>query len=261
MIVQPLAQAWAGSLVTVAGARLRVPGPRSIRLSVVLGNRRIHRLLDRALAPGAIVIDVGAHTGYNTVYAATRVGSAGRVIAIEPTADNVAILEENVRANQLAQVEIRAVAAGRRREVRPFFVRGAHSAVNSLFERSIYADVTSVESIEVIPVDETIAGNADLVKIDVEGGELEVLGGMTRLLTVPSVQLIVEWHPQLQEHAGFAADALPRFLFDHGFRLRAVSHTRATMMTTADIPRLADRLRLAGRPIELFAYRDVNRDR
>lgn len=242
-------------MVTVAGARLHVPGPRSIRLSVVLGNRRIHRLLDRSLTPGATVIDVGAHTGYNTVYAATRVGSAGRVIAIEPTADNVTVLEENVRANHLAQVEIRAVAAGRRRERRPFFVRGAHSAVNSLFERSVYAHVTGVESIEVVPVDDVIAGDADLVKIDVEGGELEVLGGMTRLLHAPSIRLIVEWHPQLQEHAGVAADALPRCLFDYGFRLEAVSHTRAMTMTSADIPRLADRLRRTGRPVELFAWR------
>jgi FkbM family methyltransferase len=255
MIALRLAQACAGSMVTLAGARVRVTGPLSIRLSVVAGNRRVQRLMDRALRPGATAIDVGANIGYNTVYAATRVGPSGRVIAIEPTADSVAVLAENVRRNALAHVEIHAVAAGCRRESRQLFVRGAHSAVNSLFPTSIYADVSSVEAVQVIPLDELVPGDAHLVKVDVEGGELEVLGGMTRLLQSAAIRLIVEWHPRLQEHGGHAADALPRFLLERGFRLEGASHTRVTALASGDIERVADRLRRAGRPIELFAQR------
>ncbi len=56
---------------------------------------RVQRLMDGILA-GANVIDVGAkYRLYNAVYAARRVGPTGHVLAIEPAADNLAILREH----------------------------------------------------------------------------------------------------------------------------------------------------------------------
>jgi len=250
----PLAQAAAGARVAVAGARVRVPGPLRIRLSVVAGNVRLHRLIDRAVRPGATVVDVGANVGYNTVYASRRVGAAGRVVAVEPAADNARMLRENVAANALDNVVVHAVAAGRSRGVRDLYLRGDVSAVNSFFQESVYASVTGVEKVTVVPLDDLVEG-ADLVKIDVEGAELDVLAGMPRLLRVPRLQLIVEWHPRLQEAAGYEADALPRFFLGRGFTLQAASHTRITPLTAADIAAAAGRLRRSGRPVELVARR------
>src|SRR3954463_975146 len=136
--------ALAGDRVRVDRVTAYVPGSLAIRISTVLGNRRIHRLMNPFLTPGAVVVDVGANIGFNTVYAAQRVGPGGRVFAIEPADDNVAVLRRNVSDNRLHQVVIHHGAAGRVREVRDFFLRGDVSAVNSLFPESIYADVTSV---------------------------------------------------------------------------------------------------------------------
>ena len=251
----PLVHAIFSSAVDVAGARLHIPGSLKIRLSVVASNIRLHRLIDAAVAPGATVVDVGANIGYNTVYLARRVGARGRVVAIEPAADNVRVLRENVRANALANVAIHAVAAGPTREVRDLFLRGETSAVNSLFQESVYAAVTGVEKVEVVPLDEVVDGQADFIKIDVEGAELDALEGMTRLLAHPGLTLVVEWHPRLQEAAGHPADALPRFLLRNGFTLRAASHTRVTPLATGGIDALCVRLRESGRPVELVATR------
>lgn len=250
-----LAQASLSSHVHVAGARLRIPGSLKIRLSVVASNIRLHRLIDAAVAPGATVVDVGANIGYNTVYLARRVGARGRVIAIEPAADNVRVLRENVAANALANVVVHAVAAGPTREVRDLFLRGDTSAVNSLFHESVYAAVTGVEKVVVVPLDEIVDDHADFIKIDVEGAELDALEGMTRLLSHPDVTLVVEWHPRLQEAAGHAADALPRFLLRRGFTLRAASHTRVTPLASEGIEAMCARLRQSGRPVELVATR------
>src|SRR4051812_3959010 len=108
---RPLLQACLGNHVDVGGARVEVPGSLSLRLAVVAGNLRIHRLIDAAVGPGATVIDVGANIGYNTVYAARRVTPAGRVIAIEPAQDNLAVLRRNLAINGLRQVEVKSVAA------------------------------------------------------------------------------------------------------------------------------------------------------
>src|SRR4051812_43488783 len=139
--LRPLAQACAGIRVDLAGARVHVPGPLAIRLSVVAGNIRLHRLMDAAVGRGGTVVDVGANIGYNTVYAAGLVGPTGRVVAIEPAADNLRVLRDNVAANALGQVVVHAMAAGRAHEDRDLFLRGDTSAVNSLFPESVYATV------------------------------------------------------------------------------------------------------------------------
>src|SRR5262249_36144461 len=161
------------------------------------------------------------------------VGPRGRVVAVEPAADNVRVLRENIAAAGCDNIAVHAVAAGRTHEQRDLFLRGEISAVNSLFRESVYASVTRVERITVMPLDALVDGDADLVKIDVEGAELDTLAGMTRLVANPRLQLIIEWHPRLQEAAGYERDALPRFLLENGFVLRAASHTRVTPLDAA----------------------------
>jgi FkbM family methyltransferase len=250
-----LAQASIGIRVDVRGARVRVPGPLLIRVSVVAGNLRLHRILDKALKPGGSVVDVGANIGYNTVYAAHLVGPAGRVVAIEPAPDNLRVLRENVAANRLANVTVHAVAAGRADEVRDLYLRGDVSAVNSLYPDSMYAEVTGIEQVRVTPLDDLVEFDPDLVKIDVEGAELDVIAGMPRMLRNRAMQLLVEWHPRLQEAAGYPPDALPRALVDQGFELLAASHTRLVPLAPREIDRVAARLHFAGRPVELVARR------
>jgi FkbM family methyltransferase len=131
--------------------------------------------------PGTIVVDVGANVGYNALRAALRAGPEGRVIALEPTPDTVAVLRRNVAASGLTNITVEPVAAGSVAGTRNFFVRGDVSAVNSLFPDSRYAAVTSVVPVQVVRLDDLVVGAADVVKIDVEGAELEVLAGMPRL--------------------------------------------------------------------------------
>jgi len=232
-----------------------VQGPRVIRLSVVGGRGRVHRLIDRAAGPGAVVVDIRAHVGYNTIYASRRVGPSGRVVAIEPAADNLRILRENVAINGIGNVVVQPVAAGAAAASRDLFLRGEHSAVNSVFETSVYGTVTAVERVRVAPVDDLVEGRADLVKIDVEGAELDVLAGMSRLLEHPGLRLIVEWHPGLQEAAGYEASALPRFLLECGFSLRAVGHTGGAPLTKKDVERVETQMRHSTHPVELDAWR------
>jgi FkbM family methyltransferase len=253
--VPPVAAAMLRDRVTVDGVRLRIPGTRAIRASVLLGNVRLRAMLDGILRPGATLVDVGANIGVITAAAARRVGPEGRVIAIEPAADNVAVLRENVHANRLGNVTIVAGAAGRTHESRDFYLRGGVSAVNSLFPESMYATVTEVVRVTVAPLDDIVRGTADLVKIDVEGAEMDVLAGMSRLLAVPAVRLIVEWHPILQQAGGYPGDALPRALLDYGFTLEAVDHLRRRALTGGDIAATCERLIAARRPVELFAFR------
>jgi FkbM family methyltransferase len=247
--------AWRGETIRLAGAAVQVPGTRRIRLSVVAGNLRIHRLLDRFVRPASTVVDVGANIGYNTLHAARCAGRRGRVVAIEPTPDNLAVLRHNVAAAGLGNVAIAPVAAGSARGTRDLFVRGDVSAVNSLYPQSCYASVTEVLRIPVVPLDELCDGPADVVKIDVEGAELEVLEGMSRMLQAPQLALIVEWHPLLQYLAGYAPDALPRWLLTRGWSLEAASHLTVRPLAASELAPLTSRLLRQQKPVELLARR------
>ncbi len=247
--------AWRGSGVRLGAARLEVPGTRRIRLSVVGGNLHIHRLIDAMVGRGDTVVDVGANIGYNAVYAAMRVGRSGRVVAVEPTPDNLRVLERNLAAAGASNVAVVRAAAGRERGPRALYVRGETSAVNSLFEQSCYARVTEVLEVPVERLDDLVEDAPRLVKIDVEGAELDVLEGMPRLLGAPRLALVVEWHPALQSMAGYAPDALPRWLLERGWRLHSASHWSLRPLDAAALPALTARLQRRLGPVELLAQR------
>src|SRR5688572_30737361 len=123
-VLQPFLQALVSQHVTLAGMHVQVPGALPIRLSVVMGNLRMQRMLDSLVEPGDTVVDVGANIGYNTLYAAHRVGPQGRVYALEPAQDNLAVLYANLFTNNLTNVTVLPYAAGNKSEIKKFFLRG-----------------------------------------------------------------------------------------------------------------------------------------
>ncbi|MBS1817288.1 MAG: FkbM family methyltransferase [Acidobacteria bacterium] len=254
-IAPALLRSLGSDTIAVDRTTLRIPGTRRIRASVLAGNVRMRTLLDRLVRPGDTIVDVGANIGAIAVHASRIVGARGRVVALEPAGDNLAVLRDNLARNACDNVTVLAAAAGRRREIREFFLRGDVSAVNSLFAESCYAEVTGVTRVDVVPLDDVVDGDVRLVKIDVEGAELEVIGGMSRILAQQAVTVIAEWHPELQRAAGFEIDELPRRLLELGFAVEALGHVSAHPLTRHDIEPLAARLLAARRPVELVARR------
>lgn len=169
-------------------------------------------VLRRLLQPGATFVDVGAHIGLLTLVAARVVGVAGRVHAFEASPDTFALLERTVAMNHFAPpVVARSVAVGAVAERRTFHVRNVmgHSSLYD-FADSDEGWTTKDVAVEVRPLDELIAPGArvDVVKIDVEGAELDVLAGMKRILaTNPEIVLITEFGPSHLARTGVTPQA------------------------------------------------------
>ena len=234
-------------------------GPAKHRMWIAEDNVLLRRVLESHLYPGMAAVDVGANVGYHTLVAARAVGPKGRVYAVEPAKYNIEVLKKNVLINQFGNVVIIPFAAGSHHEERDFWLRhvGHSEQRNSFYPDHVdVANATvTVEKVQVAPLDDLIEGNVDLVKLDVEGAELEALAGMTRLLRNPSVQLIVEWHPLLQIASGNGAIDLPMFLQSQGFELHQVDHRNLTRLERPQFDSLASSLIDNEQFVDLYAYR------
>jgi FkbM family methyltransferase len=145
------------------------------------------------LKPGMVVIDVGANVGVYTFSAAARVGSTGKVIAVEPTALCVKCLHETIQINNLQQVSVYAVAASDTEGSLAFRV-SASSEMNEVVATSVEEE--GLITIPCLPLD-TICEKeniqqVDIVKIDAEGHELSVLKGALHMLAACQPVILYE---------------------------------------------------------------------
>lgn len=156
----------------------------------------------RLLNPGDRVVEVGAHIGYFTILFSRLVGPGGQVTVFEPGENNLTYLRENTRG--LSNVTIREAAVGRTVGVADFYVESISGQNNSLIEgyaglestaaaahldpgvRVVQVPVTTLEAI----ADEL--GDVDLVKIDIEGAELDALRGSAGWIATQRPMLMVE---------------------------------------------------------------------
>jgi len=169
-------------------------------------------LLDRVLRPGDRFVDVGANIGLFTVAAAARVGPTGHVLAYEPDPDTAAVLRDNVAMNWVGQrVSVIQSAAGARNGsidfVRHPRWRGLGVASSSEFTGRGTAEGYEKLSVSIERLDRRVAEGTRLrlVKIDVEGGEADVLEGMEDLFSRRAVDMVTL--EILRENAG---DQWPR---------------------------------------------------
>lgn len=160
-------------------------------------------LIERLLSPGDVFIDVGANLGLHTLAAARAVQASGKVIAFEPFDESRRLLEKSAWINGYASfVEIHGVALSDRAATAALFLGGS-SGHHSLYDLGRRGDAVSRTGAGSVPVttrrlDQMLdpALSVSVIKIDVEGAELQVIEGASATLAAnPDVALIVEFGP------------------------------------------------------------------
>ena len=177
------------------------------------------------LRPGDHVVDGGAHIGYLTLLASRCVGRSGEVHAFEPVPRTFAALEENVRLNGAANVRVNRVALA----ARPGEIE-LEVPIDPEGEGLLAWGATSVHlrrgPIERAPAQTLDAyarahrlGHIALLKLDLEGAELEALRGMDELLASARIGYIVcELNTFLADAQGESYDATRAFCGRFGYR-------------------------------------------
>jgi FkbM family methyltransferase len=209
------------------GVRLRLDLRESLQRDFYFGLCDLYelQLVVERLRKGGDFVDVGAHIGLYAVRAARELGDRGRVLAFEPNPSARAQLEENVALNGRSNVIVVAAAAAAASGRATLHVPATADPSFSSLEGGRFAEGAPVE-IETETIDTAVAARTlrpSVIKIDVEGGELDVLRGAERTID--------EFRPAvLVEVSERTAPEVERMLAKH--RGKRVAQRRLEPLTT-----------------------------
>lgn len=196
--------------------------------------------LDTLIGAADVFVDVGANTGFFTCLARAK----GRtVVAVEPFPVNIRSLFRNVRANGWRDVECHGVALADHQGTGVLYGR---DTLASRVEGWAIADDPWRQDVELTTLDLLIGGRFEhralAIKVDVEGGEFDLLRGAAATLDrdpAPgwSVEIsLIENHP---------GGSNPHFVetfdlfFSRGYEARTIDADGERAITAADVRRWA----------------------
>jgi len=162
-----------------------------------------------------IFVDIGANIGKYTIKIAKQLGNEGQAISIEPEPSNFQILKKNIELNNLKNVHALNLACSSKEGFIDFYINKSGTGAHSLIKKT--KNKISVKSSKLDNVLLTLnLPKADLIKIDVEGAEIEVLKGAKKTLKKhPKLIIEIEDSSNLKNVRNF----LERF----GYKLTKIS--------------------------------------
>jgi FkbM family methyltransferase len=178
-------QAW----FTTKSVRFRI---RALK-ALFLGQRAEFGAIWPHLRPGDIACDIGANKG-SFIYWLSWWVREGRVVAFEPQPELARDLVDICRVIGLGNVKVEAKAVYSYSGEKDLFLPQDHQPGASLNQGAMERDSFATLSVPLVSLDEYF-GERDkvaLLKIDVEGAELEVLKGAERILRQRAPLLIFE---------------------------------------------------------------------
>ncbi len=151
------------------------------------------------IEPGWSAYDIGANIGFVSLLLAQKLGESGKIFAFEALPANLERLRTHVKINGLdSRVRVISAAVAATSETVRFLV-GPSGAMGKA-EGSAGRTEGHRESVEVpgICLDDFIFRDGNpppqVIKMDIEGGEVLALKGMKRLLTETHPLILLELH-------------------------------------------------------------------
>jgi FkbM family methyltransferase len=174
--------------------------------------------------PDDVLADVGANVGMYSVWAAAT--RRARVVAFEPEAQNYALLNRNILANQLqGRVKAYCMGLSDQQAITELFLSellagGSNHAVGQALDFTLAPmKVMYQQGCLTFRLDDLVSSGAvpmpNHIKIDVDGFEHKVIAGAAETLKNPAVRsLLIEINPNLEAHRTML-DALARLGFKY----------------------------------------------
>lgn len=197
----------------------------------------LHLLLEERMT----FLDIGANEGFYSVFAASRGGKAGRVIAFEPSERECVRLTRNLELNGLTNVVLERVGiADADGEAVLRLCEYGHEGQNTLGAFAYQIEQAGSQNVRLRSLDayldEHPVDRVDVVKVDVEGAEERVLRGAIRTLQRHRPILLLEINSRSLEFQGSSPRNVATVLREAGYRIYSFAAATGTLFPCDDGP-------------------------
>jgi len=179
------------------------------------------RFLWSALRPGDTFLDVGAFHGVYSVIAGKRVTNGGQVIAFEPSPRDRRRLQMHLRWNGIRRARVEPFAVSATASETSFFQVVSGDPTRNGLKPPATEDSVAKITVKAVSLDQYVAERniqrVDVMKLDVEGGELEVLRGAADMFARFRPILICEVLDETTSVWGYKAREIISMLGDAGY--------------------------------------------
>ena len=180
------------------------------------------RFLWKVLQPGNTFLDIGAYHGVYSVVAGKRVTNRGHVIAFEPSPRERHKLHLHLRLNGIRCAKVEPFAVGGAASETTFFQVVSGDPTRNGLKPPATDDSVSKITVKTTSLDQYVAEagirQVDVMKLDVEGGELDVLRGAAGMFNQFRPILICEVLDETTKVWGYPAREIVSLLAAAGYR-------------------------------------------
>jgi FkbM family methyltransferase len=192
-------------------------------------------LLKQTLQSGDLFVDVGANEGMMSLLGSRLVGYTGRVIAFEPNETPRGIFQANVARNGITNIDIKAAGLGEKSGMLDLFVPSINTGEGT-FTPTGRSDGVRIKCPVVVGDDVLDGEKPRLIKIDVEGFELNVLRGLKKTLVEKRPIVVMEMIEEHLARASTSPQELISFLAELGYSGRRIDLQGRRTLAFRDIP-------------------------
>jgi FkbM family methyltransferase len=164
--------------------------------------------------------DIGANVGFFSLLHARKASSESNTFAFEPLPRNIERLEKNRQLNPSLDFDLYDIGLSNTKREATLSVSDDHPGEASLTGRNVTGDSLRKVNVCVSTLDEvadSLPADPDIMKIDVEGAEIDVLRGSKSVLERSQPDVLLELHPNLLKSDEYQVGAITDILTESGY--------------------------------------------
>jgi FkbM family methyltransferase len=218
------------------GNSLKVPVINNVgRANLDVHEEHMRIVLQRLYRPGTLLVDVGTNIGQTLIKYALLAGPDCRYIGFEPNLKAAAYVDEVITRNALSGAVVIPVGLGAAKGITKLLMASAGSTDPAASINPLMRDSSFYAARKIVAVTDGNSALAELgiedgpiiIKIDVEGGELEVIQGLSHVLADLRPFVVMEILPP----ANFD-DAVNEYRLNRAEELRSLMKSQKFKMFT-----------------------------
>ena len=184
-------------------------------------------MLEKLIRPDMRIFDIGGNIGYYPLMELGLLDGTGQIVIVEPSADNVKLLKRNLELNGYMDIPVIEAAISNDVGLKQFHL-SSQSNLGTFHPQGTGSETLTGEKIKVktltIPILAEKYGAPDLIRMDVEGHEVEVIEGMLNDIKAGKYAPSIIFETHLTRY-GKDHDFVPvlECLFSLGYRVTELS--------------------------------------